>query len=88
MSHSMYDRKWQSAMEQLSDLVFIENPDGGFDDNGTPIPAPPVAGAATTITREAAFRHFGMLYIRYVQVFKDIQACYDQIVTCRRYAGL
>ncbi|XXQ33725.1 AAA+ ATPase domain-containing protein [Plasmodiophora brassicae] len=80
MSHSMYDRKWQSAMEQLSDLVFIENPDGGFDDNGTPIPAPPVAGAATTITREAAFRHFGMLYIRYVQVFKDIQACYDQIV--------
>jgi hypothetical protein len=38
MSHSFYDEKWQSSMEELSDLIYVENPDAGFDENGDPLP--------------------------------------------------
>ena len=29
---------------------------------------------------EEAFQHFSYLYIKYVQIFKNLEDCYDQIV--------
>lgn len=32
------------------------------------------------ISYEFAFQHFACLYIRYLQIFRKLEDCYDQIV--------
>jgi hypothetical protein len=32
------------------------------------------------ITQEEAFQHFAYLYVRYIQVFRKLEDCYDQCV--------
>ena len=73
MSHSFYDQKWQEAMELLAEQIEIENPPPEVGPNGKPLPE-------KEITVEFAYQHFACLYIRYLEIFRKLEDCYDQIV--------
>ena len=60
-------------MEELADQIEIENPPKQFDEKGKQLPDP-------EISWEDAFNHLAALYVRYVQIFRKLEDCYDQIV--------
>jgi len=61
------------AMEELSEQIEIENPPPELGPNGKPLPD-------KEISTEFAYQHFACLYIRYLQIFRKLENCYDQIV--------
>lgn len=87
MSHIFYEEQWHEAIDRLKHLVNIEtvkesetnkskpkkDADDDDDDNTPKVPT-------LDLTKEQAFDHFALLYVRYLQIFKDIEECYDQIV--------
>lgn len=73
MAHAYYNAQWQKAMEELSDLLEIENPPTVLDATGKPTPPAP-------ITWDEAYKHFAILYIRYILVFRKLEECYDQML--------
>jgi hypothetical protein len=73
MSHAFYALQWQQAMEELSEQIEIENPAPQVDANGKEV-------ADAAITWNDAFQHYAILYIRYLQIFRKLEDCYDQIV--------
>jgi hypothetical protein len=60
-------------MEELSELLEIENPPTQFDANGKPVADKPMSW-------NAAHRHYALLYVKYLQVFRKLESCHDQIV--------
>ena len=73
MSHSVYDREWQHAMERLSGLINEDNPAPRFDDKKKPIAEQPT-------TFYAAFVHSASLYLKYLATFRSLEECYDGII--------
>lgn len=73
MSHHFYNEMWQKAMEELSEQIEIENPPPQLDANGQPLPE-------QDITTADANQHYSVLYIRYVQILRKLEDCYDQVV--------
>ena len=73
MSHAVYDRQWQQAMERLSGLINEDNPAPRFDDKKKPIPSQPT-------TFYAAFVHTASLYLKYLHTFRSLEDCYDGII--------
>lgn len=73
MAHAHYNLLWQKAMEELSELIEVENPPPQYDANGRVIPERPMSW-------NAAHRHYALLYIKYLQVFRKLEKCHDQIV--------
>lgn len=73
MSHAFYNIQWQLAIEQLNELIQMENPPMEMNDQGKPLPE-------KIITFEDAYQHYAVLYIRYLQVFRKLEDCHDQIV--------
>lgn len=73
MSHAFYSLNWQQAMEELSEQIEIENPPPQFDANGKQLPD-------EVISWNDAAQHYACLYIRYLQIFRKLEDCYDQIV--------
>ncbi|OAF65833.1 hypothetical protein A3Q56_06424, partial [Intoshia linei] len=64
MSHSYYDRIWASCHIALNDLQIYEN-----KDNVKP-----------ELDPNAAFQTIGTMYIQYIQIYKKLEKCCDQIV--------
>ena len=73
MSHAVYDREWQHAMERLSGLINEDNPAPRFDEKKKPIPSPPT-------TFYSAFVHTASLYLKYLATFRSLEGCYDAII--------
>ena len=73
MSHLFFNSQWQQAMEELAEQIEIENPPKQFDEKGKPLPDP-------EIKWDDAFNfyHLAALYIRYIQIFRKLEDCYDQ----------
>lgn len=65
MSHSTYNKQWDLCQTHLTDLIEIE------------IPVVPVKPEKDKI---AAFQTVAVLYVRYIQIFRQLEECYDQIV--------
>ncbi|ESO02564.1 hypothetical protein HELRODRAFT_188756 [Helobdella robusta] len=65
MSQSYYNKKWLEAQMTLSSIVTYEKP---FKD------APP------DNNKVSVFNKLATMYIRYIQVFRTLEQCYDQIV--------
>lgn len=65
MSHRYYQKQWVQAQESLSDLLTQE------------IPAEPPKPEKDRLT---AFQNIATLYIKYLQIFRKLEECYDQIV--------
>lgn len=73
MSHAYYSAAWQSAMEELSAQIELENPPVQLNDNGKPLPE-------KSITWDDAFQHFACLYLRYLGIYRKLEECYDQMI--------
>eukprot|EP00397_Hematodinium_sp_SG-2012_P009376 GEMP01009459.1.p1 GENE.GEMP01009459.1~~GEMP01009459.1.p1 ORF type:complete len:837 (+),score=197.06 GEMP01009459.1:32-2542(+) len=66
MSHAFYQQKWAECMLDLTEQVQIEYL--------------PVQAAASGQTFEVGFQHFALLQIKYFQIYKKLEDCYDQMV--------
>ena len=85
MSHAFYNLQWQQAMEKLSEQLEIENPIEPEDVSGGKAKADP---GEQKIERNDAWLHFACLYVRYIQIFRELEDCYDQIVHPQKRADL
>jgi len=65
MSHSCYNHIWNDAQSSINDLLEIE------------IPAVPPKPEKDRI---AAFQQLAVMYIKYIQIFRKLEECYDQVV--------
>ena len=71
MSNASYNFKWEEAMAELHEQVHHETLPTPA--NGVPEPVPPPDPLV-------AFQHYGQLYVRYMQIFKKLEECYDCMV--------
>ena len=62
---STYNKQWTEAQMALDDLIQVENP-----------PEPPKPEK----DRLAAFQLLATMYIKYIQIFRRLEGCYDQVV--------
>ena len=91
MSHTLYDLQWQQAVDRLkhlADLETVETPEElalieanknkpkSEEDNDDTKPTEKIID----LPREQAYDRFALLYVRYLQIFRDIEESYDQIV--------
>ncbi|KAK3595612.1 hypothetical protein CHS0354_009573 [Potamilus streckersoni] len=65
MSHSTYNKQWAEAQSAIMDLLQQE------------LPAEP---RKPEKDRLAAFQFLATMYIKYIQIFRRLEQCYDQIV--------
>merc|ERR1719445_856967 len=89
MSHALYDEQWQQAVDKLKHLADIETIETAEDieaaqNQKAKAPAgdgaEPIKPKTLDLPRAEAYDRFCLLYIRYLQIFKDIEESYDQIV--------
>ena len=82
MSHALYDLQWQQAVDKLRHLADVETPEELLAASlKKPSPdAEPVPPKTLDIPRAEAFDRFALLYLRYLQIFRDIEESYDQMV--------
>ncbi|CAN0157900.1 unnamed protein product, partial [Scytosiphon promiscuus] len=73
-SNRTYDLVWRETMAELNEQVHIEDNTLDVAEGNEPPPPPPQA------TIMEAFQHFACLYIKYVQIFKRLETCYDAMV--------
>ncbi|CAH8556235.1 unnamed protein product [Schistosoma rodhaini] len=65
MSNSLYNNIWRDAQEKLSDILAREpNPETQKPEKD----------------RTIAFQSLATFYIKYIQIFRNLERCYDQIV--------
>eukprot|EP00753_Platysulcus_tardus_P020054 PLAT7719.1.p1 GENE.PLAT7719.1~~PLAT7719.1.p1 ORF type:complete len:919 (+),score=579.46 PLAT7719.1:53-2758(+) len=82
MAHVTFDLKWQEAMADLSEQLHIEDPTldldgdlaigGGAGGGG--------GSSAVVVSPVEAFQHWACLYIKYLQIFRKLEDCYDMMV--------
>ena len=65
MSHQGYQRKWAEAMQELMEQVQIEY-----------LPVSENSGQSFNLD----FKHFALLYIKYLQIYEKLEDCYDQMI--------
>jgi hypothetical protein len=64
MSHNYYNQQWRVAQQNLEDLLTVELPKDAVKPEKDKV---------------AAFQKLGTMYVRYIQIFRKIEECYDQI---------
>jgi hypothetical protein len=74
MSNATYNGQWAGAMAELAEQVHLEDPTLEAEE-GAPEPEPV---RPTSIAQ--AFQHFACLYIKYLQIFRKLERCYDGMV--------
>ncbi|GBG24916.1 26S proteasome regulatory subunit 6B-like [Hondaea fermentalgiana] len=69
MAHSIYDAKWRDAMAELKEQLYLEDHtlSGGKDPT-----APPSLTEAN--------QHWASLYVKYLEIFRTLEGCFDGIV--------
>ncbi len=82
MSHTFYDLQWQQSVDKLKHLSVIETVETPHEiaaqqENKNKEAITP---KVIDLPREEAYDRFCLLYIRYLQIFRDIEESYDQIV--------
>lgn len=66
MSHATYQNKWTECMQELMEQVQIE--------------LLPSEGAENGQHFDPSFQPFALLYIKYLQIYKKLEDCHDQMV--------
>jgi IQ and AAA domain-containing protein len=74
MSNSTYDARWRETMAELDEQVHIEDNSLDVAPGDSPPPPPPKASIVE------AFQHFACLYIKYLQIMRRLEQCYDAMV--------
>jgi hypothetical protein len=84
MSNSTYDQNWREAMTDVMDLLEMELTDSQTKKeeadpaNAKKLPEP--GSAEEEEMREERFQQKAAMYIRYIQVYKNLEDCYDQMI--------
>jgi len=83
MSHKTYQHLWDDADRELRDLKYTTNPAPADDQTAISAMAEAVAegiGAPPNPSDvDASREHFGVLYIKFIQIFKKLSMSYDQM---------
>mmetsp|Transcript_73145 Transcript_73145/g.169629 ORF Transcript_73145/g.169629 Transcript_73145/m.169629 type:complete len:852 (-) Transcript_73145:64-2619(-) len=66
MSHNTYQAKWTECMQELMEQVQIEYLPAEAAENGQVF--------------QPTFHHFSLLYIKYLQIYRKLEDCHDQMV--------
>jgi len=66
MSHKTYQDKWTDCMQELMEQVQIEYLPAEAAENGQSF--------------EPGFQHYALLYIKYLQIYRKLEECHDQMV--------
>ena len=72
MATSTYDNLWNEAMGELSEQLHVEGVDEVEENTG--------GDQQREVTIFQAFQHFACLYIKYLQIFRKLEYCYDCMV--------
>merc|ERR1712083_884167 len=72
MSHVAYDLQLSDAMNDLQEQVKVENAPTEKNEQGVP--------NADLWGLEERFSHFAVLYIKYIEIYRRLEECYDQMV--------
>ena len=75
MSNVTFNSMWAEAMSELKEQLQLENPLLDLPEGQAP---PEAAPPPKNIIQ--AFQHFACLYIKYMQIFEKLEACYDGMV--------
>eukprot|EP01041_Mallomonas_annulata_P004376 gene4375-8717_t len=77
MANASYDNMWRDAMADLNEQLHVEGvddePEMGMTKTGT-------QSSAREVTIFQAFQHFACLYIKYLQIFRKLETCYDSMI--------
>jgi len=65
MSHGAFNKQWADAQASIDDLLEVELPKE---------PAKPERD------RIVAFQFLAVMYVKYIQIFRKLEECYDQVV--------
>ena len=71
---STFDDLWQDAMGELEAQLHVEGVDEDDEPEGGAKDAP------KEVTIFQAFQHFACLYIKYIQIFRKLEECYDGMI--------
>ena len=80
MSNATYNGLWSEAISELTEQVHLEDP-SLMDDGEAPEPHRPTSIVQT-------FQHLACLYIKYLQIFKRLETCYDCMVHPQKRADV
>ena len=72
MSHIAYDLQLADAMNDLQEQIKIEKVPTEKNELGIE--------NIETWQRDEAFQHLAVLYIKYIEIYKRLEECYDQMV--------
>merc|ERR1711977_197610 len=84
MSNATYDQNWREAMTDVMDLLEMEltdsqtNKEEADPANAKKLPEP--GSAEEEVAKEERFQQKAAMYIRYIQVYKNLEDCYDQMI--------
>lgn len=74
MANASFDNMWQEAMSSLSEQLHVEGVEEEGEEQGPP------SSSAQEVTIFQAFQHFACLYIKYIQIYKKLEGCYDGMI--------
>jgi len=66
MSHNTYQEKWTECMQELMEQVQIEYLPAEAAENGQSF--------------DLGFQHYALLYIKYLQIYRKLEDCHNQMV--------
>lgn len=69
MAHNTYDARWRDAMAELKEQLFLE--DHTLSGAKDPVAQPNL---------DEANHHWASLYVKYLEIFRTLEACFDGIV--------
>merc|ERR1719261_252073 len=71
MSNASFNQQWEEAMLELHEQVHLES---------APLDMTPEEAPSETKDPHRYFQECGHLYVKYLQIFKRLEACYDFMV--------
>jgi IQ and AAA domain-containing protein len=74
MSHIALDMQWQDAMSDLMEIKMLEEEPAVINEE-TKKPQ-----IENPWSEPEIFEHLGRLYVKYIQIYRKLEECYDQIV--------
>ena len=72
MSHVAYDLQLSDAMNDLQEQVKVEHAPTDKNEHGLE--------NVENWGLEEKFSHYAVLYIKYIEIYRKLEECYDQIV--------
>jgi hypothetical protein len=80
MSHDAYQMQWSEAMNDLQEQVKVEQVPKEKNEAGVE--------NCEEWPPEEFFQHFACLYIKYIEIYKKLEECYDQMVQPQKRATI